>query len=203
MPEECGGWSKAVTGLRAGIAVAPRLDDHQYDTNTRYTKHCTLLWVPRSKSAEDTSIWDLGPVKSARSAHFRSYQAYIAQVAEDKIKESVNPFTTGNPFLGTKLLGFSIGEGFGSSKRVKCACSGLSRDALKSGYPLHIIFIDRQEKMPAVWDLLHSSASTRSTRRKDPHPSVNLPWKPGIYPERSLTNAEGAAREAVHECAHR
>ena len=28
----------------------------------------------------------------------------------------VNPFTTGNPFLGTKLLGFSIGRGSGALK---------------------------------------------------------------------------------------
>ena len=28
----------------------------------------------------------------------------------------VNPFTTGNPFLGTKLLGFSIGRGLGALK---------------------------------------------------------------------------------------
>ena len=26
------------------------------------------------------------------------------------------PFTTGNPFLGTKLLGFSIGSGSGAPK---------------------------------------------------------------------------------------
>ena len=30
----------------------------------------------------------------------------------------VNPFTTGNPFLGTKLLGFSIGRGSGALKGV-------------------------------------------------------------------------------------
>ena len=28
----------------------------------------------------------------------------------------VNPFTTGNPFLGTKLLGFSIGRDSGALK---------------------------------------------------------------------------------------
>ena len=27
-----------------------------------------------------------------------------------------NPFATGNPFLGTKLLGFSIGRGSGALK---------------------------------------------------------------------------------------
>ena len=28
----------------------------------------------------------------------------------------LNPFTTGNPFLGTILLGFSIGRGSGAPK---------------------------------------------------------------------------------------
>ena len=28
----------------------------------------------------------------------------------------INPFTTGNPFLGTTLLGFSIGRGSGALK---------------------------------------------------------------------------------------
>ena len=31
----------------------------------------------------------------------------------------VNPFTTGNPFLGTKLLAFSIGRGSGALKGLK------------------------------------------------------------------------------------
>ena len=41
----------------------------------------------------------------------------------------LNPFTTGNPFLGTKLLGFSIGRGSGALKgdksparRVRMGC---------------------------------------------------------------------------------
>ena len=33
-----------------------------------------------------------------------------------KDKAQLNPFTTGNPFLGTKLLGFSIGRGSGTLK---------------------------------------------------------------------------------------
>ena len=33
----------------------------------------------------------------------------------------VNAFTTGNPFLGTKLLGFSIGRGSGALKGLSCA----------------------------------------------------------------------------------
>ena len=32
------------------------------------------------------------------------------------LKKGLNPFTTGNPFLGTKLLGFSIGRGLGALK---------------------------------------------------------------------------------------
>ena len=31
----------------------------------------------------------------------------------------VNPITTGNPILGTKLLGFSIGRGLGALKGLK------------------------------------------------------------------------------------
>ena len=31
----------------------------------------------------------------------------------------LNPFTTGNPFLGTKLLGFGIGRGSGALKGLK------------------------------------------------------------------------------------
>ena len=31
----------------------------------------------------------------------------------------VNPFTTGNPFWGTKLLGFSIGRGSGALKGLR------------------------------------------------------------------------------------
>ena len=31
----------------------------------------------------------------------------------------MNPFTTGNPFLGTKLLGFSIGRGSGALKGLR------------------------------------------------------------------------------------
>ena len=31
----------------------------------------------------------------------------------ENMKKRLNPFTTGNPFLGTKLLGSSIGRGSG------------------------------------------------------------------------------------------
>ena len=31
----------------------------------------------------------------------------------------LNPFTTGNPFLATKLLGFSIGRGSGAPKGLR------------------------------------------------------------------------------------
>ena len=36
----------------------------------------------------------------------------------------VNPFTTGNPFLGTKLLGFSVGRGSGALKGLRYPCHG-------------------------------------------------------------------------------
>ena len=32
---------------------------------------------------------------------------------------NLNPFTTGNPFLGGKLLGFSIGRGSGALKGLR------------------------------------------------------------------------------------
>ena len=35
---------------------------------------------------------------------------------------TLDPFTTGNPFLGTKLLGFSIGRGSGALKRSRAVC---------------------------------------------------------------------------------
>ena len=35
------------------------------------------------------------------------------------MKTCINPCTTGNPFLGTKLLGFSIGRGSGALKGLK------------------------------------------------------------------------------------
>ena len=37
----------------------------------------------------------------------------------EKLKACRNPFTTGNPFLGTKSLGFSIGRGSGALKGLK------------------------------------------------------------------------------------
>ena len=41
---------------------------------------------------------------------------------------NLNPFTTGNPILGTKLLGFSIGRGSGALKGLtfhhwECSCA--------------------------------------------------------------------------------
>ena len=44
--------------------------------------------------------------------------AYVVTANEDF---GVNPFTNGNPFLGTKLLGFSIGRGSGALKGSRVA----------------------------------------------------------------------------------
>ena len=46
-------------------------------------------------------------------------------------KVELNPFTTGNPFLGTKLLGFSIGRGSGALKglTVRSLCGLLALDS--------------------------------------------------------------------------
>ena len=52
---------------------------------------------------------------------FRSKSVHTYLLREN----GINPFTTGNPFLGTKLLGFSIGRGSGALKGlrvVKSAC---------------------------------------------------------------------------------
>ena len=38
--------------------------------------------------------------------------------ARRQCAKEVNPFTTGNPFLGTKLLGFSLGRGSGAQQGI-------------------------------------------------------------------------------------
>ena len=44
--------------------------------------------------------------------------------ARDKSgRDFINPFTTGNPFLGAKLLGFSIGRGSGALKGLRAVTS--------------------------------------------------------------------------------
>ena len=35
------------------------------------------------------------------------------------VPAGINPFTTGNPFLGTKLVGFSIGRDSGTLKGLR------------------------------------------------------------------------------------
>ena len=52
---------------------------------------------------------------------------------QQKKRSGVNPFTTGNPFLGTKLLGFSIGRGSGVPK-------GLSHPTLEVRHNFPRIF---------------------------------------------------------------
>ena len=46
----------------------------------------------------------------------------------------INPFTTGNPFLGTKLLGFSMGRGSGALKGLSKKRGGGNK---KRHPPLH------------------------------------------------------------------
>ena len=38
------------------------------------------------------------------------------RIERNDVGVEVNPFGTGNPFLGTKLLGFSVGRGSGALK---------------------------------------------------------------------------------------
>ena len=59
----------------------------------------------------------------ARSILFDDFSRQVIIVLFDSIdspqsstQRNVNPFTTGNPFSGTKLLGFSIGRGSGALK---------------------------------------------------------------------------------------
>ena len=43
----------------------------------------------------------------------------IKAANQPRLMIGINPFTTGNPFLGTKSLGFSIGRGLGARKGLK------------------------------------------------------------------------------------
>ena len=47
------------------------------------------------------------------------------------------PFTTGNPFWWTKLLGFSIGRGLGDSKGVKETCRSENKKCPQNWYALY------------------------------------------------------------------
>ena len=55
-----------------------------------------------------------------RASYFRRHDRELISKPAIPFKKSwggyLNPFTTGNPFLGTKLLGFSIGRGLGALK---------------------------------------------------------------------------------------
>ena len=55
------------------------------------------------------------------------------------------PFTTGNPFLGTKLLGYSIGRGSGSLKG-----SSTELSLRGSGHPLSYVGTRVFVRGPAV-----------------------------------------------------
>ena len=51
-----------------------------------------------------------------------------------------SPFTTGNPFLGTKLLGFSIGRGSGALKGLKAVRLAYSDGVFFFSLPLRPFF---------------------------------------------------------------
>ena len=55
-----------------------------------------------------------------------------------------NPFTTGNPFLGTKLLGYSIGRGSGALK------TAFPRFGFKDLRHLRYVFLIIVERFPAL-----------------------------------------------------
>ena len=49
---------------------------------------------------------------------------YVAFIFFLQIRRGLNPFETGNPFLGTKLPGFSIGRGLGALKGLSSQIEG-------------------------------------------------------------------------------
>ena len=62
---------------------------------------------------------------SGVAVYFFSKSAFLGEV--------LTPFTTGNPFVGTKLLGFRIGRGSGALKGLS---SQIEEPQKKSGAPL-------------------------------------------------------------------
>ena len=64
----------------------------------------SLIWGGRC--TENVACYD-------RGAYRTIFHPEVSPVNE------LNPLTTGNPFLGTKLLGFSIGRGSGALKGLR------------------------------------------------------------------------------------
>ena len=87
-----------------------------------------------------------------------------------------NPFTTGNPFLGTKSLGFSIGRDLGALKGLRKALKGI-----RSG--ISTCRENNQLELQVVWGriaVLNSTIldtsrdDTRTLPRKKDY--LELPW---------------------------
>ena len=56
------------------------------------------------------------------SASFHMYGIPVLLTSFLLSSTFLNPFATGNPFLGTTLLGFSIGRGLGALKGLRNKC---------------------------------------------------------------------------------
>ena len=69
-----------------------------------------------------------------RATMLEVYPISSSEMVSERQRAPHNPFTTGNPFLGTKLLGFSIGRGSGALK-------GLTRKRRKSNIIFFFIVI--------------------------------------------------------------
>ena len=85
---------------------------------------------PFGFAAQDQLLWDIVfPLPRLRSGWERWESIRFTaskitcrsrfQAFQCLLGGEVNPFTTGNPFLGTKLLGFSIGRGSGALKGLR------------------------------------------------------------------------------------
>ena len=61
-----------------------------------------------------TTSYRIFMMKEAK--HVGTSQTRTKNITRLLILDVLNPFTTGNPFLGTKLLGFSKGRGSGALK---------------------------------------------------------------------------------------
>ena len=82
----------------------------------------------------------------------------------------LNPFTTGNPFLGTKFVGFSIGRGSGALKGLMLLLSSTGRSpflaflqAQEAGWRLNrpTLFFSRKQVSAYAWQIYRPLQSLR------------------------------------------
>ena len=61
----------------------------------------------------------------------RTDRAVHVERWSSRCNQKVNPFTTGNPFLGTKLLGLSIARGSGALKGFNATPAGYESQSVE------------------------------------------------------------------------